>query len=82
MKVRILRKDYSTETLDALADTLFFETQEQRFSVVWRASIPIRRRIQEFEVIAVGAVDLQWWQDRSLGFDTEGCMGCSKKAMA
>ncbi|MDR0701437.1 MAG: DUF2169 domain-containing protein [Azoarcus sp.] len=81
MKVRILRRDYGTETLDAVADTLYFETQQKRFSVIWRTSTPIRRRIQEFDTIAVGAVNERWWQARSLGMG-EGCAGCFSREAA
>jgi len=82
MKVRILRKDYSAETLEAVADTLYFETAHKRFSVIWRASTPIRRRIQEFDAIAAGAVDERWWQARSLGVAGGGCVGCSSREVA
>jgi hypothetical protein len=82
MKVRILRKDYSAETLTAPVDTLYFETEHKRFSAVWRASTPIRRRIQEFDTVAVGAVDARWWQARSLGMDGGGCADCSSQAAA
>jgi hypothetical protein len=82
MKIRILRNDYSTETLDAPVDTLYFETEHKRFSAIWRASTPIRRRIQEFDTIAVGAVDARWWQARSLGINSGGCVGCGSQEAA
>ncbi len=75
MPVRVLRGDYRSEQLQAHADTLFFETEQRRFSVVWRTQLPILRHISEFEVIAVGAVDPGWWQQRSLGLD-DRCVGC------
>lgn len=74
LKVRILRDDYSSEEPRAVADTLYFEPDQQRFSVVWRASVPIKKRIQEFDTIAVGSVSAQWWQQKSMGM--EGCAGC------
>lgn len=80
LKVRILRTDYSTETLNPPVDTLFFETEAGRFSAVWRASTPIRRRIQEFDTLAVGHIDPAWWQARTLGFDDQGCPGCGQVA--
>jgi len=82
MKVRILRTDYSAEALDAVVDTLYFEPERERFSVVWRASTPIHRRIQEFDTVAVGAVDPKWWRARSLGADGGGCVGCSEREAA
>ena len=78
LQVRILRKDYSIEQPQVHADTLFFEPDAGRFSVVWRASVSIRRRIQEFNTIAVGPIDKQWWRARSLGLDESGCEGCGQ----
>ncbi len=80
LQVRVLRKDYSVEIPTVHADTLFFETEAQRFSVVWRTSVPIRRRIQEFNTITIGPVDEQWWRARSLGLDESGCAGCDEPA--
>ncbi|NHZ67000.1 DUF2169 domain-containing protein, partial [Massilia genomosp. 1] len=75
VKVRILRNDYSTEEPIVVADTLYFEPDERRFSVVWRASVPVKRRLQEFDTIAIGAVSAQWWHDKSLGL--ANCAGCN-----
>lgn len=79
VKVRILRKDYSIDEPAARVDTLYFETEQGRFSAVWRASTPIRRRIQEFDTIAVGPVDAAWWRDKALGIDGD-CLGCAEQA--
>ncbi len=75
-QVRVLRTDYSSTVVKAVADTLFFETDRQRFSVVWRASVPIRRRLQEVATVAIGAVDPAWWADVALGRNAGGCAGC------
>lgn len=77
LQVRVLRRDYGIETPGVHADTLIFETEARRFSVVWRASVAIRRRIQEFNTVAVGPVDEQWWRARSLGLEKSGCFGCA-----
>jgi len=79
LKVRILRDDYSTETLTPPVDTLFFETEAGRFSAVWRASTLIRRAPYEFDLIAIGNIDPAWWQTRSLGLDGTGCPGCAEE---
>jgi hypothetical protein len=77
LTVRVLRTDYSTETLPAVVDTLFFETEAQRFSAVWRISTPLRRRVEEIDTLAIGPVDPQWWRARSLGLEQDGdCVGC------
>ncbi|NHZ93414.1 DUF2169 domain-containing protein [Massilia sp. CCM 8733] len=72
--VRILRSDYSSEECLAVPDTIYFEPNEERFSVVWRLSTPVKRRLNEFHTIAVGPVSEQLWRERSLGLG--GCMGC------
>lgn len=76
MPVRVLRRDFSAEHVQAHADTLFFETEERRFSVVWRTQLPVLRHISEFDLVAVGKVAPEWWRQRSLGLD-ENCVGCS-----
>lgn len=80
--VRVLRTDYSTEAVGAVADTLYFEPDQGRFSVVWRASTPIRRRLQEFDTVAIGPVDPQWWANISLGRQGGGCAGCGAEEAA
>ena len=71
--VRVLRSDYSQAAPQAVLDTLFFETEQQRFSAVWRASVEVRRRVEEFKTIAVGPVDPLWWQQQLGGGNCRGC---------
>ncbi|QBE66541.1 DUF2169 family type VI secretion system accessory protein [Pseudoduganella lutea] len=73
--VRILRTDYTNEVLEAVPDTLYFEPDENRFSVVWRISTPIKRRQQEFDTVAIGPVSASWWKAKTLG-QGAGCAGC------
>jgi hypothetical protein len=80
MQVRALRSDYSSETVNAVVDTLYFEPDEQRFSAVWRVSLPIRRRLQEFNTLAIGPVNAAWWADKAGGLDGTGCAGCGPDA--
>ena len=77
VKFRILRTDYSSEMPTPVVDTLYFEPDEARFSAVWRASVPIKRRIQEFDTIAIGPVDPHWWEMIQQGA-SGGCQGCSQ----
>jgi hypothetical protein len=76
-QVRVLRKDYSQASPQALVDTLYFETEKQRFSVVWRASVALRRNLQEIAEVAIGPVDPLWWRERSTGRSGLGCRGCN-----
>ncbi|NHZ83535.1 DUF2169 domain-containing protein [Massilia sp. CCM 8695] len=74
VKVQILRHDYSADTPEAVADTLYFEPDQMRFSVVWRTCVPINRRVQEFKTIAVGPVNTEWWHQKTSG--NGGCGNC------
>lgn len=73
MQVRILRSDFSQAAPTAHVDTLFFEVDRGRFSAVWRATLPIRRRIQEIKQVGIGPIDPVWWDKQRLG---GGCSGC------
>lgn len=74
VQVRILRKDYSSEEFTAVADTLYFEPDQGRFTVVWRVSTAVQRRIDEFKTVAVGPIPLQMWREKALG--ESSCIGC------
>jgi hypothetical protein len=76
MQVRALRTDYSSQTIQAVVDTLYIEPEEKRFSAVWRVSLPIHRRLQEFDTIAVGPINLRWWADKAAGRNSSSCVGC------
>lgn len=75
LRLRILRSDYSIEEPQMVVDTLYFEPDEERFSAVWRCSVPIRRKIQEFTTLAFGHVNSQWWEDKTTG--VADCINCS-----
>ncbi len=74
-QISVLRANTLQVPLAPVMDTLFFETEAQRFSAVWRAVIPMRRGLQEFEACAVGATDPGLWAP---GFSnvSGGCDGC------
>ncbi|MFC4161714.1 DUF2169 family type VI secretion system accessory protein [Chitinimonas lacunae] len=74
--VRVLRTDYTTEKIFPPVDTLFFETEENRFSAVWRVSLPIQRRLQEIDTVAVGQIDPHWWNEKTVG--SVGCATCGE----
>jgi hypothetical protein len=76
VKMRILRHDYTSAEPVAVVDTLYFEPDQERFTVVWRASLPIRRRMQELKTIAVGPVNTEWWHRKANG--AEGCANCTE----
>lgn len=73
--MRVLRTDYSEEVLQPVVDTLFFEPDAGRFSAVWRASLRLRRRLQEIGTVVVGPADPNWWAAKRRGQE-KGCAGC------
>jgi hypothetical protein len=79
--VRFLMRDYRVLTPPVVADTLYFEPDENRFSVIWRASIPIKRSFRkEIQTIAIGHVCKTWWENKVAG--RSGCADCAKRAAA
>jgi hypothetical protein len=77
MPVRVLLSDYTVEHPQAVADTLYFEPDQERFSVVWRTSLPIKRSVQDIKTIAIGGVCKNWWEAKTVG--AEGCTKCAEK---
>ncbi len=75
LPVKVLTSDYEVHSLPVVVDTLYFEPDEKRFSVVWRASLPVKRRVQGIQTVAVGHVCSNWWEARVAG--SFGCTSCS-----
>jgi len=76
--IRFLMCDYRVLTPTVVADTLYFEPDDNRFSVVWRTSIPIKRSFdKEIETIAIGHVCKTWWESKIAG--GFGCANCAKR---
>lgn len=74
--IRVLMSDFSVEQPKVVVDTLFFEPDQARLTAVWRASLPIKRRIQDIKTIAVAGICQNWWNAKRVGL--EGCANCSK----
>jgi hypothetical protein len=45
--------------------------------VVWRASVPIKRSIEDVKTIAIGGVCKNWWDAKVVG--AEGCANCAER---
>jgi hypothetical protein len=79
--IRFLTRDYRVLTPPVVADTLYFEPDDNRFSIVWRVSVPIKRNFRkEIQTIAIGHVCKTWWDNKMVG--GFGCAGCDKRAAA
>jgi hypothetical protein len=74
--LKILTKKYDVLKPDFVVDTLYFEPEEARFSVVWRANVKLSRSLNEIETVAIGAICKNWWEAKIGGSST--CGGCSK----
>ena len=57
------REDKAT----AVADTLLFEPDLNRFMLVWRASLALRRNMFEVNQVVVGSMPRAWYRARALG---------------
>jgi hypothetical protein len=75
--MEIQRTDDRIEPLMPHVDTLFFETEQRRFSAVWRAAVPIQRRIQEFKALGLSPVQARPLTARHT---TRHCPGCAAPA--
>lgn len=75
--VRVLHRDYRVSVPVAHVDTLTFEPDEARFSVIWRAMVPLGLRgAREVRLVAVGQVCDRWWEGIRRG--GTGCVGCGE----
>lgn len=73
--VRVLGQDLQVTELVAMPDTLFFEPDEDRFSVVWRASLRLGHKgLHEVRMAVAGNICSDWWDAAKSG--EVGCAGC------
>lgn len=77
LPVKILKNNYELEEPKLNVDTLYFEPDKGFYSVVWRAQVKIKKRVQEVKTVVVGSVCKNWWAAKLAG--QEGCSGCAKK---
>lgn len=60
-------KKGETQTSNGVADTLVLEPNEGRFTITWRASIPLKKNMFEVAQVLVGEMSRGWWRARALG---------------
>ena len=77
MPVRVLMSDFTVAQPEAVADTLFLEPDLARLTAVWRASVPIKRRIQDVKTIAIAGICKSWWEAKIVGHNA--CANCTKQ---
>ena len=65
--VVFFRKRGERQETVAVIDTLLFEPDANRFSMTWRASLPLKRDLFEIAQVLVGRMSRAWWRARELG---------------
>jgi hypothetical protein len=60
-------KNYTRQKMKGVIDTVTFETDAGRITVVWRASLPLKRNIFEITQVIVGEMSRAWWRATETG---------------
>jgi hypothetical protein len=60
-------KNYEQTEIAAVCDTLVIEPDLERFTMVWRASLPLRRNMFEVAQVITGRMPRGWYRARELG---------------
>ena len=60
-------KKGETQKSNGVADTLVLEPNEGRFTITWRASIPLKKNMFEVAQVLVGEMSRGWWRARESG---------------
>jgi hypothetical protein len=67
--ITIFPKDGEREDLVGSADTILIEPDQDRVTVTWRVTRPLRKSIHEVAEVLVGRKGTEWWQQReAVGF--------------
>jgi hypothetical protein len=60
-------KNYEEKEVGAVADTLVIEPDLSRFTISWRASLPLRKNMFEVAQVVAGRMPRGWYRARRLG---------------
>ncbi len=60
-------KNYEEKEVYAAGDTLIIEPDLDRITIVWRASVPLRRNMFEVAQVVAGRMPRGWYRARELG---------------
>lgn len=74
MPMAMLTRERQTVPMAAAMDTVLIDADAMTFDVVWRARTPLKRSLQEVQLVAIGPVTPAWWAGRVYG--DAGCAGC------
>ncbi|GAB3772157.1 DUF2169 domain-containing protein [Ramlibacter monticola] len=62
--VHVFPRGGGREDFAAVLDTIVLEPDEERFTLTWRVTRPLRRNMLEIAQVLVGRKGREWWQDR------------------
>jgi len=62
--VHIFPKRGEREAMTATLDTIAFEPDEERFTMSWRVTRPLKKSMHEIAQVLVGKKGGAWWQQR------------------
>lgn len=62
--VHIFPKKGEREDYTATLDTIVFEPDQERFTMTWRVTRPLKRNMFEIAQVLVGKKGREWWQQR------------------
>lgn len=75
MVVRVLDQNLQVTEIEAMPDILYFEPDEARFSVVWRAGMRLGHKgLHGVRMAVSGDICPMWWEAAMTG--EAGCSGC------
>lgn len=67
--VVFFRKRGDNHETRGVIDTLVLEPDQARFTMIWRATLPLRKNMFEIAEVLVGKMTRAWWRARELGKD-------------
>lgn len=67
MPVVFFPRDEEKKETDAVIDTLIIEPDRERFMLVWRSSLPLRKNIFDVVQVVAGVMPKGWYRARELG---------------
>jgi hypothetical protein len=67
MPVVFFRQDGEHVLAEPVVDTLYMEPDNERFVLLWRTHIPLRRNMFEIAQVVAGKMSRAWWRARELG---------------
>jgi hypothetical protein len=67
MPVVFFLKNRETHKTHSTADTLLLEPDAGRFTITWRASLPLKKNVFEVIQVLTGEMSRGWWRARELG---------------